>query len=83
MRRRRLIILIASVAIVVVFLVLHVSGVTGIGARMEFQSLGLGYSSGITDLRYCVIQDGEEWQKSGANTHTIWDRPNLLPRFQL
>jgi hypothetical protein len=61
MRSKRLLILIASVVLLVTVLALQTLGVTGLGRRIEFETLGKGSFSEHEDSRYYVVNNVDEW----------------------
>ena len=80
MRRKRLFLLCIIIGVVVTFLVLHTFGYTGIGIRMNFQTISKAFYSGIETAECRVIQDNTEWANLWNLSQQIYPIKDPLPR---
>ena len=80
MKRKRLFLLCIVIGIVVIFLVLQTLGYTGIGIRMNFQTVSKAFHSRIVTAEYRVIQDNTEWANLWNLSQQIYPTPDPLPQ---
>jgi len=68
--RKHLFIIIVTVVVLATFLVLHFFGFTGLGSRMEFQTVQHSFSRGnvLGNEGYCIIQNMDEWTEICTNS---------------
>jgi len=79
MRRKYLLMFTASIIILTIILAVQTFGVTGMGKRMEFQTVEKGYYSGHTDSAYYVIQDADKWAEVWKQHVQIMHDPEQPP----
>jgi len=78
--RKHLFIIIVTIVAIVTFLVLHLFGFTGLGSRMEFQTISRGIWSGHGKARYYVIQNIDEWTQVWSKHTQGYIPPDPLPK---
>jgi len=78
MRSKRWLVLVISVLVLITVLILQTFGVTGIGTRIGFQTVGKGSVSGYENSAYYVINNADQWAD-------IWNEhvKNLFPQPSL
>jgi len=60
-RKQVLLTTVALSITVITVLVLHALGITNTGARLEFQTVDIGFWSGHVNHAYYVVQDSADW----------------------
>jgi len=79
LQTKRLFVISVSIVAVAAFLVLHIFGLTGIGTRIQFQTISKGIFSGLADQGYHVIQDRDEWARIWGKHQQIMYPQDPLP----